>query len=171
MNDDKDDNDQHTETGGLNRRKFFTVVGNSAIGVAALGGLGVTWEFLSPNVLLELPTRFKVGAPQEIQPNTVVYNPQYRVFVFRDQSGFFYAVSSACTHLGCTSNWKSDGTPDHPDGVITCPCHGSVFSKTGEVIHGPAPRPLDRFRMRLEDGQLVVDTGETVSEEEMVLKV
>jgi cytochrome b6-f complex iron-sulfur subunit len=136
-----------------------------------VGSLGVTWEFLSPNVLLELPTRFKVGMPQEIQPNTVVYNPQYRVLIFRDQSGFFYAVSAACTHLGCTSNWKADGIPEHSEGVITCPCHGSVFSKTGEVIRGPAPRPLDRFRMRLEDGQLVVDTGETVSEEEIILKV
>lgn len=171
MNDDKNDKDQKAGMDGLSRRKFFTVVGNSAVGVAALGGLGVTWEFLSPNVLLELPTRFKVGAPQEIQPNTVVYNPQYRVFIFRDQSGFFYAVSSACTHLGCTSNWKSDGIAEHPDGVITCPCHGSIFSKTGEVIRGPAPRPLDRFRMRLEDGQLVVDTGETVNEEEMILKI
>jgi len=167
----QDNNDQKTDSEDLSRRKFFTVIGNSAIGVAALGSLGVTWEFLSPNVLLELPTRFKVGAPQEIQPNTVVYNPQYRVLIFRDQSGFFYAVSSACTHLGCTSNWKSDGISEHPEGVITCPCHGSIFSKTGEVIRGPAPRPLDRFRMRLEDGQLVVDTGETVSEEEMILKV
>lgn len=168
---DENNNNRKADMESLSRRKFFTIVGNSAVGVAALGSLGVTWEFLSPNVLLELPTRFKVGPPQEIQPHTVVYNPQYRVFIFRDQSGFFYAVSSTCTHLGCTSNWKSDGIPEHAEGVITCPCHGSVFSKTGEVIRGPAPRPLDRFRMRLADGQLVVDTGETVSEEEMILKI
>jgi cytochrome b6-f complex iron-sulfur subunit len=172
MNDDFEKKETNSgDDADINRRRFLTTVGNSAIGIAALGSLGVTFEFLSPNVLLEIPARFTDGTVEGMQPNTVVFNPEYRVFIFRDPQGFFYALSAVCTHLGCTANWKTEGVPDHPEGVIACPCHGSVFSKTGEVISGPAPRHLDRFRMRLEDGKLVVDTAETVNEEDMFLKV
>jgi len=39
-----------------------------------------------------------------------------------------------------------------------CPCHGSGFYKSGMNFEGPAPRPLDRFKISVgEDGQLVVD--------------
>lgn len=172
MNGDFEKNENNSgNAADINRRRFLTAVGNSAIGIAALGSVGVTFEFLSPNVLLEIPARFTDGTVDGMQPNTVVFNPEYRVFIFRDAQGFFYALSAVCTHLGCTANWKPEGVPGHPEGVIACPCHGSVFSKTGEVIRGPAPRHLDRFRMRLEDGKLVVDTAEPVSEEEMFLKV
>ena len=155
----------------ITRRRFLNLVGNSAIGVAALGSLGVTLEFLKPNVLLEIPMRFKAGTVESMPPGSVVFNPEYRVYIFRDVAGFFYAVSAVCTHLGCTTNWKMEGTAEHPEGVIACPCHGSVFSRTGIKLSGPAPRNLDRFRMRLEEGKLVVDTGETVSEEQMILRV
>ncbi len=156
----------------LSRRQFLNLVGNSAIGVAALGSLGVTLEYLKPNVLLEIPMQFKAGTIDTMPPNTVVFNPDYRVFIFRDEKGFFYALSAICTHLGCTTNWKPHGVPGFENqSVIACPCHGSVFSRTGVVLRGPAPRDLDRFRMRLQDGKLVVDTSETVTEEEMYLKV
>ena len=81
------------------------------------------------------------------------------------------AISMVCTHLGCTANWKPDCAPNHPEGVISCPCHGSVFSRRGDVLKGPAPRALDRFRMTLEEGELIVDTSETVDEDEMILRV
>ncbi len=155
----------------ISRRRFLNMVGNTAISVAALGSLGVTLEYLKPNVLLEIPARFKAGTLDSMPPNTVVFNADYRVFIFRDEKGYFYAVSAICTHLGCTTQWKPDGIPGFPQSVIACPCHGSVFSRTGHVLRGPAPRDLDRFRMKLEDGKLVVDTSEKVSEDEMVLKV
>lgn len=166
----KDDQGQSKDE-SIDRRRFFLIVGNSAVGIAAVGALGVTYDFLSPKVLLEIPDRFRAGTPETIPPDTMVYDAEHRVFVFRDTQGYFYAVSATCTHLGCTTNWKAQGIPGHEDGVIACPCHGSVFSKTGNVIQGPAPRDLDRFRMHIEDNRLYVNTGETVSEEEMILKV
>src|ERR1035437_6943219 len=157
--------------GSLNRRKFVLAAGNGAIAIAALGSIGVTLDFLAPKVLLELPRRFVVGVLANMQPNSVTFDAEHRLIVFRDKQGYFYALSAVCTHLGCIVEWKETGIPEHPEGVIACPCHGSVFSKTGDVIRGPAPRSLDRFKMYLEEDRVIVDMTEIVSEEEMILKV
>ena len=157
--------------GSLNRRKFVVAAGNGAIAIAALGSIGVTLDFLSPKVLLELPKRFVIGMLATIQPNSVTFDAEHRLIVFRDKQGYFYALSAVCTHLGCIVEWKETGIPGHPEGVIACPCHGSIFNKTGDVIRGPAPRSLDRFKLYLEDNKVIVDMEETVGEEEMFLKV
>jgi cytochrome b6-f complex iron-sulfur subunit len=172
MADDKK-KEHHNDSGkgNLNRRKFFIAAGNAAIGIAALGSLGVTLDFLAPKVLLELPRRFVIGMLANMQPNTVTFDAEHRLIVFRDKQGYFYALSAVCTHLGCVAEWKETGIPGHPEGVIACPCHGSVFNRTGDVIKGPAPRSLDRFKMYLEDEKVIVDMTEIVSEEEMILKV
>jgi cytochrome b6-f complex iron-sulfur subunit len=169
--DDKQDQEKDPGKLTLNRRKFFVTAGNTAICIAAVGSLGVTLDYLFPKVLQELPSRFTIGTLGTLPPNSVIFNPDHRVLVFRDVQGYFYALSTVCTHLGCNVDWKPDGIPGHPEGVIACPCHGSVFSKTGEVIHGPAPRPLDRFKMHLEEDRLIVDMEESAGEEDMILKV
>lgn len=155
----------------INRRKFFVAAGNTAIGIAAVGSFGVSLDFLFPKVSLEIPRRFMIGTLATMQSNSVIFDAEHRLFVFRDKQGYFYALSTVCTHLGCNVEWKAMGVPGHPEGVITCPCHGSLFNKTGDVISGPAPRPLDRFKMYLEDDNLIVDMEEIVGEEEMILKV
>jgi cytochrome b6-f complex iron-sulfur subunit len=170
----KDKKKEHHKDSGqeyLNRRKFFIAAGNAAIGIAALGSLVVTLDFLAPKVLLELPRRFVIGVLANMQPNSVTFDAEHRLIVFRDKQGYFYALSAVCTHLGCIVEWKPTGIPGHPEGVIACPCHGSVFNKTGDVIRGPAPRSLDRFKMYLEEDRVIVDMTETVGEEEMILKV
>jgi menaquinol-cytochrome c reductase iron-sulfur subunit len=58
--------------------------------------------------------------------------------------------SPVCPHLGCRYAW-------HPDKKeFICPCHGSVFSITGKVLGGPAPRPLDTLPFKIENGLLYV---------------
>jgi cytochrome b6-f complex iron-sulfur subunit len=165
--------DHHKSPGqeNLSRRKFFVAAGNAALGIAAIGSLGVTLDFLAPKVLLELPKRFVIDMLTNIQPNSVIFDAGHRLIVFRDKQGYFYALSAVCTHLGCIVEWKEAGIPGHPEGVIACPCHGSIFNKTGDIIRGPAPRSLDRFKLYLEDDRVIVDMAETVSEEEMILKV
>jgi cytochrome b6-f complex iron-sulfur subunit len=170
-NNKKNEQPENTAKEIITRREFMVTAGNTAIGIAALGSMGVTLDFLSPKVILEIPTRFKIGTLATMQSNSVIFDAEHHLFVFRDKQGYFYALSAVCTHLGCTAQWKAAGIKGHPEGVISCPCHGSIFSKTGEVISGPAPRPLDRFKMYLEEDKLIVDTEEKVSEEEMILKV
>lgn len=146
------ENDYSKEEIDFNRRRFFVALGSGALAVATAGGLVLTGEFLYPNVLLEPPSKFLVGKPDQFSSDSVVYLPEARLFIFREKQGYFYALSSVCTHLGCIVNWKEQ------EGISACPCHGSKFKKHGEVIRGPAPRPLPHFAMSLTvDGFLQVD--------------
>ena len=154
----------------IDRRKFCIIAGSTAMGVIGAGSIAVMTDFLTPKVLREIPPRFSAGPPNLFQPNSIVYNEAYRLFIVRDEQGFFYAISAVCTHLGCLVNWKSDSTAE-VDGAISCPCHGSVYTRTGLVLSGPAQRPLDKYRMSLVDGNLIVDTTDIVYEEDMFLKI
>ncbi|HEX2764321.1 MAG TPA: FAD-dependent oxidoreductase [Allosphingosinicella sp.] len=58
------------------------------------------------------------------------------VAAFKDEGGHVHAVSAVCSHMGCIVGWNST------DRTWDCPCHGSRFELSGEVIHGPATRPL-----------------------------
>jgi glycine/D-amino acid oxidase-like deaminating enzyme/nitrite reductase/ring-hydroxylating ferredoxin subunit len=60
-----------------------------------------------------------------------------KVAGFRDDDGALHAVSSRCTHLGCQVVWNS------AERTWDCPCHGSRFDVDGDVLNGPAVRPLE----------------------------
>lgn len=110
-----------------------------------------------PRVLFKPPTTFKAGFPDEYTVGEVSerFKKDQRVWIVRESDGF-YALFAKCTHLGCTPRWLK------VEDKFKCPCHGSGFRKTGINFEGPAPRPLERYRMTLnEEGQLVVDMGVT----------
>lgn len=156
---------QEEEKNLITRRYFFEIVGGGAIGVAAIGGMALTAQFLSPNVLLEPSLRFKAGSVENFPPGSVTLNKEQKVFIVRAKEGYFYALSAVCPHLGCIANWKGE------DGAISCPCHGSKFDQEGNVVEGPAPRSLVRFSILLdEQRQLIVDKGSVVGED-VILKV
>lgn len=62
-----------------------------------------------------------------------------RAGVYKDQENNIHAVDTTCTHMGCEVEWNSG------ERTWDCPCHGSRFSYTGEVMEGPAKRPLERI--------------------------
>ncbi len=142
--------------GGLSRRDFFNEAALGALGIAGLGAAMVTYRYLSPNVLFEPATAFRVGSPDLFPLNSVTYVQEQQVYIVRLKEGF-YAVSAVCTHLGCITQWKPEAE------MIACPCHGSKFKSDGTKIEGPAPSALPHFAITLTaDGELRVDKLEVV---------
>ncbi len=69
-----------------------------------------------------------------------------------------------CPHLGCTVPWKpNDPSMDQlaPQGRFNCPCHGSIYDRYGQIVAGPAPRPMDLFPVEIRDGKVFVNTNPT----------
>ncbi len=143
----------------------FVLAWTAMAAIAGLWGLA-TARFMMPNMVLELPSKFKVGPASDYPPGAVsekykasrgiwiVHSDQY------DGRDTIYALASVCTHLGCTPNWLEG------EQKFKCPCHGSGFYITGINFEGPAPRPLERVGLRRsEDGMLEVDKSVKFQEE------
>jgi cytochrome b6-f complex iron-sulfur subunit len=154
------------------RRGFLQMILGSALGLGmtALSITGGLWalgtaRFMFPNVLTEPPNRFKVGFKENFSPGQVEtkFVSQYGVWVVNGEyngSQQIYALKTVCTHLGCTPNWLEG------EQKFKCPCHGSGFYKDGINFEGPAPRPLERYAVRIgDDGQLEIDKSKTFQEE------
>lgn len=138
------------------RRNLFAI-GCLSIGAATAGFLVATFRFLVPNVLYEASRRFDIGPPSDFPSGSVTFLPDRRLYVFNGADGF-YAISSVCTHLGC--NVKHGGRG------FACPCHGSQFDENGQVVQGPAPKPLPWYALSLSPhAQLVVDLDQPVTAE------
>ncbi len=61
-----------------------------------------------------------------------------KVGAYRDENNTLHLVNITCTHMGCELNWNS------AEKSWDCPCHGSRFSYEGEIIEGPASKPLSK---------------------------
>ena len=152
---------------GTDRRFFLLTLFGSwfAVGMTTMTASLVALtaycgRFMSPNVLAEPPSKFKVGPKDLYEEGKVIdkYKDQ-NAWIVRN-GGIIYALSTTCTHLGCTPNWLER------EEKFKCPCHGSGFKITGINFEGPAPRPLERWAVAVgEDGQLVVDKSKKFQQE------
>lgn len=139
----------------VTRRSFISwmTVAWTAFTASMLAAATATTRFMFPNVLFEPPPTFKAGFPNEIQVGQVDerFKQRFAVWLVRDAEGI-YALSTVCTHLGCTPNWLE------AEQKFKCPCHGSGYYKTGVNFEGPTPRPLERYAISIaDDGQILVD--------------
>ena len=147
----------------MDRRKFLSWFGLAWVSFAAAttGALSIVLRFMFPNVVFEPPTTFKAGLPSEYEVGVVDerWKEKFGVWMVRTAEGI-YALSTICTHLGCTPNWLAT------ENKFKCPCHGSGFNKTGINFEGPAPRPLERYRISLaDDGQIFIDKSKKFQQE------
>ena len=79
------------------------------------------------------------------------------IYFLGHDAGGLYAMTMACTHAGCACNMN--GTQ------LTCPCHGSAFDHLGNVLKGPATRPLPHFPVFVDaTGNITVDRFTVVSQ-------
>ena len=70
------------------------------------------------------------------------------ILLRRDAEGDLTALSATCTHLGC----RVRPAPN----FFSCPCHGSTFDLRGQVVRGPAQKPLANFPVQLRGGQVEI---------------
>ncbi len=139
----------------ISRRTFISWLALGWIGfVGAFGAFATSiMRYLFPNVLYEPPSSFKAGLPSDYAIGEVDerWKEKYGVWIIRNEK-ILFALSTICTHLGCTPNWLP------AEDKYKCPCHGSGFHRDGINFEGPAPRPLERYRVALDDdGQILVD--------------
>jgi menaquinol-cytochrome c reductase iron-sulfur subunit len=152
------------------RRRFFltSIFGLWGMISAALSVLSLRYLFFPPRsrqdghwVRAATLSDFTVDAPKKVvfQRNHVdgwkVSSEKASAWIVKQSDGRAVAFVPQCTHLGCAYHW------DKPKNSFVCPCHASVFSIDGKVLSGPAPRPLDRYPIRVERGELMVGPLET----------
>jgi len=155
------------------RRSFLHTLGLGGM-IAGLAGFGFqSLRSLIPNVLYEPAMKFKIGTPATLAEG-MTFLEDRRLYVFKEGKSF-YAISGACTHLGCTVKYTKLNQPKEAEinGMkksipfeFHCPCHGSKFYADGTNYAGPAPAPLHWYKLEVspDDGQLVVNMNDEVEQ-------
>ena len=130
-----------------------------ALGVAALGEAAwIVASFLRPRRgAAEVAGSLVVAGPLDaFAPGSVTAFPAGKFYLVRLADGGFLALHRQCTHLGCSVPW------DEAAGRFACPCHASLFDLRGDVLAPPAPRALDLFAVRIENGIVKVDVSRPI---------
>ena len=166
---DQGQGDQQS-TGGFStpvgsRRTFFQWVTLAAAGFVGVGlAIPLIGSLISPAFMRrqrpwvdigrvdDLP----IGLPTQLDHVTTIRDgwmeskSHMAVWAVKQPAGEVKVFSPICTHLGCGYRW------DGADNKFLCPCHGSSFDRNGQVLGGPAPRPLDVLPSKTENGRLLV---------------
>ncbi len=145
---------QHQEDNNASRRRFLAGAWGVTL-IALFGQAGsALFQFMKPRVEEGgFGSEVVAGQVNEFPPGTISHVRKGRFYISTQEDGGMLAMWHRCTHLGCTVPWRED------EGQFHCPCHNSIFTTTGEVVSGPAPRPLDLFPVKIVDGVVIVDTS------------
>ena len=142
-------------------RREFLGAGLAVSMVALVGQAGVALlNFFKPRIE---PGAFGgivvAGQVDEFEPGSVSHVRGGRCYISRLEDGGFLALWHRCTHLGCTVPWREG------EGQFNCPCHSSLFDTVGDLISGPAPRPMDLFPIEIIDDEVLINTGNPIRRE------
>jgi Rieske Fe-S protein len=163
----------------VTRRRAMTLVAHGAGATAAMAFTLPALGFAAGSALFERPEPIwtPIGKPDEFPNDTYIpkvitvvkgvgevgkttayirrYNPQIDSKKYQE----FIAISTRCMHLGCPVRYVDASKR------FICPCHGGVYDFEGKVDGGPPVRPLDRFYVRLRNGQVEVGPRYSVNGE------
>ncbi len=141
----------------LERRRILLRLWKGLGLVAGVELLAIAAAFFSPRKSGQQAGSIVVAGPaSDFALGSVTPFPQARFYLVRLADGGFLALSSRCTHLGCTVPWSDK------ERAFVCPCHSSAFDVRGEVLSPPASRPLELFAVAIERGLVLVDTSRRV---------
>lgn len=149
----------------VTRRKFYIglIYGLWGIIAAALS-IPAAIYLLFPPKLRKAPQWVEAGDVSKLDPKDPVemvfrqnrvdgwkiQSEKSTAWVVKSADSQVIAFGPQCTHLGCAYHW------DENRNYFMCPCHSSIFSIDGKVVSGPAPRPLDRYETKVQNGKLML---------------
>jgi cytochrome b6-f complex iron-sulfur subunit len=138
------------------RRSLLNILWIILGGLALAEFVAVAFAFLRPRKSKaggkNADSIIAAGAVERFTPNSVTAFVRGKFYLARLENGGFLALSRTCTHLGCTVPWVEK------EMRFACPCHGSTFDITGNVIDPPAPRALNLYPITIENNIIKVDT-------------
>jgi len=160
---------EHTNTPSGSRRSFFTWLIVAAAGLIGISLAVPLSGYVASPALKRRERRWVDAGPVSDLP---VGEPAQRdlimtvtdgymevaavkgIWALRQATNEVMVYSPICTHLGCGYRWDGGARK------FKCPCHGSEVDLNGKVVGGPAPRPLDRLPVKIENGHLLVQYKE-----------
>jgi len=151
------------ELGGnrLSRRALIRLGLLGTLGLFILETIGTFLVFFWPRKFGTFGGVVTIGTPDQFPVASITTIIEAKMFVSHVPEGFL-AMYWKCPHLGCTVQWHPEEQSEDTlasAGRFHCPCHGSIYDRHGQIISGPAPRPMDIFKVSLQNGKLVADTG------------
>ncbi|HJZ79958.1 MAG TPA: Rieske (2Fe-2S) protein, partial [Pyrinomonadaceae bacterium] len=109
----------------------------------------------------------KIDGAERVLPGSFLYfeypRPGDHAVLLRRTEGQYLAFSRKCAHLGCSIDFDSAGR------CLRCPCHRGVYdARTGYVLYGPPPRPLDQIILQIRAGGEIWAVGKASSGDQNV---
>jgi Rieske Fe-S protein len=138
------------EESNIPRRTFCNRLMLTSAGLAlAAGSLKGQTKDEPGNALFYPPV--KIEGAERVLPGSFLYFNYPRendpAVLVRAQDGEYLAYSRKCAHLGCSVDF------DRARRCLACPCHQGVYdARTGYVVYGPPPRPLDQIVLQMHAG-------------------
>lgn len=136
----------------INRRQSMVIGFFGLLALLVSESVLVVMRFLKPLNKGGFGGLVYAGKVDEFSVDSVTRIAPARSYIVRTDQGVL-ALWQRCTHLGCAVPWAET------QGEFHCPCHGSLFNPVGEVIDGPAPRPLDTFPVVIRQDEIWIDTS------------
>jgi cytochrome b6-f complex iron-sulfur subunit len=150
---------------GETRRGMLAFTGWLTMALLAVQAVVAFVFFFWPRKTGAFGTVISAGKVSDYKVGDVKYFVDGKFYLVRLQEGFI-ALYQKCPHLGCVVPWKSDYEFQGSKGWFVCPCHGSTYQTTGQIVYGPAPRPMDYMKVTVKGDLITVNSGQIMKREE-----
>lgn len=140
----------------LKRRQFIKKAGTALGLLAGLELLYMSFSFIKPNKSNSANSPdnyFKAGMASDFMASSITPFNSRHFFLICDEKSQFHALSSRCTHLGCTLSY------DKSTKLFHCPCHSSTFDLQGRVLRSPASKNLEKLKVFIDKGIVIINTN------------